>query len=396
MNNYLQIVSESVNIEDGEESIKNILIDIYFKDGISTKELARKNLLPIPVVAAIKKEFIKQGVLIQNRGVRLTERGRNFIGNQLGFLGLNKELYMKLLEEPWKEHKEIREIKEVLGEIFINRPEVDVTIDQSKCTVDTAVKRAVLCLRNSALIGKNILCLGDDDLVSIALGFLLKKLFADIKHCKTRIIVMDIDRRIMDYINKVAKEEDLPVQCEYIDFKLPLPEKFKKKFDCLFTDPPYTLQGMELFLSRGVEALKNERGRTIFLSYGHKSPEFELNMQKIFVDMGLTVLDILNGFNAYDGAGIIGGIGQMIVLKTTSRTKVSIGTSYEGKIYTGELKVTVRSYKCRGCGEIIKVGDLKEFKTIEELKAKGCRKCNNRIFNLIQKEMNKDGGAIGL
>ncbi|MEW9094868.1 MAG: bis-aminopropyl spermidine synthase family protein [Clostridiaceae bacterium] len=396
MNNYIQKVSENVNIEDGDESIKNILIDIYFKEGISTKELAMNNLLPIPLIAAIKKEFIKQGVLIQHRGIRLTEEGRDFIENELGFLGLNKELYMKLLKDPWKEHKEIEEIKEVLSEIFINRPEVDVTIDQTKCTIDTAVKRAVLCLGNSALIGKDILCLGDDDLVSIALGFLLKKLFAHMEYCKTTIVVMDIDKRVMDYIKKVAEEENLPVKCEYIDLKLPLPERFKNKFDCFFTDPPYTLQGMELFLSRGVEALKNERGLTVFLSYGHKSPEFELTMQKSFVDMGLTVLEILNGFNSYDGAGIIGGIGQMIVLKTTSRTKVSIETSYEGKIYTGELKVTVRSYKCKECGEIIKVGALKEFKTIEELKAKGCSKCNSHIFQLMQKEMTKDTATMCL
>lgn len=386
MNNYLQKVNRSVTIEEGKQVIQNILINIYFREGISTKELARINRLPIPVIAAIKKEFVKYELIIQARGVRLTEKGRLFIEEELGFYGLNKELYIKLLSEPWKEHKEIEEIKEILNKIFINRPQADVTIDQSKCTVDTAVKRAVLCLKNSSLIGKKILCVGDDDLVSIALGFLLKKLFINMEYCKTTICVIDIDKRILNYIRKVAEEEKLPVKCEHVDLRLPLSKKFRKQFDCFFTDPPYTLQGMKLFLSRGVEALKDERGIKIFLSFAHKSQEFELTMQKCFVDMGLTISEILTEFNAYDGAGIIGGVGQMIVLNTTSKIRTLIKNYYKESIYTGELKITVRSYTCKECGEIIKVGVLEKFKTIEELKVKGCHKCNNSIFHLVERK----------
>ncbi|WML34857.1 hypothetical protein [Clostridium sp. OS1-26] len=147
MNNYLQKVNKSVTIEEGKQAIQNMLINIYFKEGISTKELARVNLLPIPVISAIKKEFIKYGLLTQARGVRVTEKGRLFIEEELGFYGLNKDLYMKLLSEPWKEHTEIKEIKEMLNKIFINRPQADVTIDQSKCTVDTAVKEQFFALK---------------------------------------------------------------------------------------------------------------------------------------------------------------------------------------------------------------------------------------------------------
>lgn len=385
MENYLETVNKNVNIDEGIQAITNTLINIYFKEGISTKELARKNFLPIPVITAIKKELIKCDLVVQDRGIRLTRKGRGFVEQNLGFYGLNIELYTKLFSESWKDIKEINEIKEALNEIFINRPQADVTIDQSKCTVDTAIKRAVLCLRNSALIGKRILCIGDDDLVSIALGFLLKKLFNDIRYSKTKIFVMDIDNRILDYISSIAKKEELPINSEYVDLRSPLPESFKGQFDCFFTDPPYTLQGMNLFLSRGLEALKNERGLNIFLSYAHKSPEFELNMQKCFVDMGLMVSEILTAFNNYDGAEIIGNMGQMIILKTTSSSKSLIENCYQEPIYTGELKVTVRLYKCKECGEIMKVGFSERFNTIEELKEKGCYKCNNRIFQLIEK-----------
>lgn len=386
MENYLETVNKNVNIDEGLQAITNILIDIYFKEGISTKELARNNFLPIPVVTAIKKEFIKLDMVIQKRGVRLTSKGRAFVEESLGFYGVNKELYTKLFSDSWSDIKEIDELKETLNEIFINRPQVDVTIDQSKCTVDTAIKRAVLCAKNSALIGKKILCLGDDDLVSIALGFLLKKLFNNSSYSKTRIFVMDIDNRILDYISSISKDEDLPISCKYVDLRMPLPEEFKNQFDCLFTDPPYTLQGMNLFLSRGLEALKNQNGLSIFFSYAHKSPEFELNMQKYFVHMGLMISEILNSFNIYDGAQIIGNTGQMIILKTTKNSNPLIKGYYEEPIYTGELKVTLRLYKCRKCDEITKVGLSERFNTIEELKEEGCSNCNGKIFQLIEKK----------
>ncbi len=385
MVNYIKKVNENVNIEEGEQIIENILLNVYFKEGISNKELARKNLLPIPVIVAVKKELIRCGLLIQNNGVRLTKEGLYFIENKLGFQGIRKDLYMRLLKETWEEEQEITEIKCILNEIFIERPSADITIDQSKCTLDTAVKRAVLCLQNYALIGKNILCVGDDDLVSIALGFLLKKLFVNIEHCSTMISVMDIDNRILSYIQDIAEKERLPIKCVCLDFRKALLNNFIEQFDCFFTDPPYTLEGMILFLSRGVEALKKRSGLPIFLSYAHKSPDFELSMQKRFVEMGLMLSKVMARFNTYEGAGIIGNTGQMIVLKTTSKSKALIQTFYQGPLYTGELKKTVRLYRCRDCGEPTKVGLLEEIQTIEKLKLNGCSRCGKQIFNLIEK-----------
>lgn len=385
MFNYIEEVNRNVNIEEGKKAIENILITIYFKEGVSTKELARNNLLPIPLVAAIKKEFIKKGLVIQDRGTRLTGKGKDFIEKDLGFKKINKDLYIKLLMEPWKEHREIIEIKEELKVIFNNRPQVDVTIDQSKSSIDTSLKRAILCLKNHTLIGKRILCLGDDDLVSVALGLLLKKLFNNNINANTRITVMDIDKRILKYISNIAIKEFLLIDCECVDFRMPLSNKFKNQFDCLFTDPPYTIEGMNLFLSRGVEALEDNIGLTIYLSYGHKSPNFQLNMQKYFLDMGLAVSEVIDRFNIYEGASIIGNTGQMIVLKTTNMKKVLIEAPYKGVLYTGELKATVRSYRCKQCGEIIKVGGVEKFNTIEMLKSKGCYKCNGQVFELIQR-----------
>ncbi len=386
MLNYIEKINKNVNIEEGKKAIENILISIYFKEGISTKELARENLLPIPIVAAIKKEFIKKGLVIQDKGTRLTVEGRCFVEQQLGFENIDKDLYMKLLMEPWKQHREIIEIKEELQEIFDNRPQVDVTVDQSKSSMDTSLKRAILCLKNHNLVGKKILCLGDDDLVSIALGFLLKKLFDNTIHHTTKITVMDIDKRIIDYISNISTKESFQIKCAAVDFRKPLANDFKNKFDCFFTDPPYTIEGMNLFLSRGIEALKDDSGLNIYFSYAHKSPDFQLTMQKYILSMGLTVSEVIPRFNTYEGASIIGNTGQMMVLKTTNITESLIQQFYKEALYTGEIKKTVRSYRCKGCGEIIKVGGFEKFNNIETLKSKGCYKCNGQVFDLIQRK----------
>lgn len=385
MIDYIEQVYENVNIYEGPQAIENLLLEIFFHEGISTKELARKTLLPVPLTAAVKREFIKTGLVVQDRGVRLSEQGINYIENQLGYKGLNKTLYIRLMNDEWTLDEDFKEEKEKLNRLFDERPQVDVTVDQSKCTVETSIKRAILCLKYHFLIGKNILCVGDDDLVSISIGFLLKKLFGDAGRSNTKVSVFDVDKRFLNYIEEIALIENLPITSVNIDMRFPIDEKYKKKFDCFFTDPPYTLPGMSLFISRGISSLKNRRGLPIFLSFAHKSPDFTIEMQREFISMGLAASEIIPRFNKYEGAEIIGNSGQMIVLKTTGNTNPEIKEVFNEAIYTGEIKKSIRTYKCKKCGLSVKVGSGEEYKTIEELKNKKCPKCNEDIFELESK-----------
>ncbi len=78
MINYIEEVNKNVNIEEGKKTLENILITIYLKGGISTKELARNSLLPIPLVAAIKKEFIKKRTGYSRPGNKAYNKGETF------------------------------------------------------------------------------------------------------------------------------------------------------------------------------------------------------------------------------------------------------------------------------------------------------------------------------
>lgn len=382
--NYIEKIYQNVNIEEGESAIEQVLLETYFQEGISTKELARKTLLPIPLVAAIKKESFKEKIFIQDRGIRLTAEGRRYIEKQLGFDGLDHGFYHQLLNNPklFLEQESSRQKK-----FFDARPQVDVTIDQSKSTSMTSMKRAILCLKHHSLIGKQILCVGDDDLVSISLGFLLKKLFSNIIHHQTQIQVIDIDQRFLGYIQEISELEELPIHCHPIDLRNPLPHELQNRFDCFFTDPPYTLPGMALFLSRGISGLKKKTGLPIFLSFAHKPPEFTLKMQQELQRMELTISEIMPRFNEYEGAEIIGNTGQMLILQTSGRTQPIIKKVYNEAIYTGELKRTLRLYECKECKNLIKVGFNGEFPTIEAAKENGCPICQSKTFILIERSV---------
>lgn len=387
--NYLETVTRNVNIAEGYAAIESIIIDVYFHEGISNKELSRKALLPIPIVTAIKKEFIKLELFRQEQGIRLTPKGRQYVENELGYKGLDVKVYNRILSDP------AGAIESMMSEfpmepVYEERPQVDVTIDQSKCTMETSLKRAVLCLQNHSLIGKHVLCVGDDDLVSIALGYLLKKLFPNRSlqsgPLKNTITVVDIDQRFIDYITTVSRRENLPITCLRADLKHNMPTELVGQFDCFFTDPPYTLPGAVLFLSRGIAGLKKQTGLSVFLSFAHKPPVFQLELQKAMNQMGLAIHEIIPKFNQYEGAEMIGNIGQMMVLRTTHLTAPILEENYSELIYTGEIKKTIRSYECKNCGKVIRVGSMENIKTIEELKEQGCMICGQNTFNLTNRE----------
>lgn len=385
MMNYIEAAKSKVSLQEGPQVIEQLLAASYMRPGISTKELARLTYLPVPVTAAIKKELMKAGALIQERGVHCTYSGKLYVEQELGYGGLDQELYRKLMagEADWQ--TELSDVLARLAEILELRPQVDVQIDQSQCTVETSLRRAILCLREHSLIGKNILCVGDDDLVSISLGLLLKRLFPNTKEQRAGITVIDIDERFLQFISDIAEQEGVSVACRRIDLRQPLSREWSGQYDCFFTDPPYTLQGMTLFLSRGIHALKKEKGNPIFLSFAHKSPDVTLSMQREFVRMGLSVKQVLLHFNQYIGAQMIGNSGQMIVLKTTEFTAPHITDFFEDELYTGEVRRTVRTYRCIQCDGELQVGIQGDFSTIEELKNQGCPICANHTFAWLAK-----------
>lgn len=163
--------------------------------------------------------------------------------------------------------------------------------------------------------------MGDDDFVSLAIGFLLKELYPGPSICPTHIHVLEMDGRYIECLNRLSERFSLPISCEQVDLRMPLPPHLCGRFDCLFTDPPYTQEGASLFLSRAISVLKEESGLRIFFSFGNKSATEVYFLQKCFQLHGLAIKDMFTRFNEYMGASLLGNKGQLFVLETTERTR---------------------------------------------------------------------------
>jgi hypothetical protein len=273
---------------------------------------------------------------------------------------------------------------------FEGNPRVDVKLDQSHCTPETNLRRAAYMHEHGALEGKDVLVLGDDDSVSAAVALAGKALSTKGRLAR-RVVALDTDERILRHLRDIAVAEGVIVGLVRHDLRKPLPGDLQGEFDTVATDPAYTIPGLTLFLSRAIEAIKPEGGR-IFLSFGHRPPDEQLEVQRIVAEMGLVIEQLTPNFNSYVGAGILAGTSDMYLLSVTPEAQPLIVGEYEGPLYTGQVRPTLRIYACTECGRQIAVGGEAggQFATIEELKDEGCPGCGSHTFRLISRR--KAGG----
>jgi predicted methyltransferase len=379
MESLLNRIRSNVRLKEGTGILERILIDIYLNGAISTKELARRCLLPVPVVAAIKNELAGARILQGKRNSELTELGLTWLREVLGLADMDLGLFTRLYQEPQIDVSRFGTAFSRLEHLFDRRPIVDVTLDQSHCTAETSLRRAILGIKSNAVIGKKVLLVGDDDLVSLSICFVLRELYGACP-IKTDVHVIDVDSRYLALIGEAAREEGFPVSCHEADLLQPIPGDLSGRFDSFFTDPPYTLPGLTLFASRGMSALKTRAGLTGFVSFGHKPPLHTLALHRALNDMGLVLSGMLPAFNEYHGAEVLGNVSQMLVLKTTEKSRPLVSGDYQGPIYTGQLNSRIRVYRCTRCESRLRVGTKKRWSTIRQLKQDGCPYCANRHF----------------
>ncbi|GAA0399317.1 adenosylmethionine decarboxylase [Paenibacillus motobuensis] len=303
-------------------------------------------------------------------------------------LGADAELYLQLTTDQAFRMEWITQNISELSTIYEARPIADVAIDQAKCTVETALKRALLALDYTMLLNKHILCLGDDDFISIALAFLLKKIAP---HPTTKIVVLDIDRRVLGTISKIAKDYELPIKTDYYNVQEPLPETYAHQFDCVYTDTPYTLIGAQLFLSRAINALKPEAMRHVFFSYAKRSYQKQWELQQSLHAMGFVIASIQYDINTYEDAQILGATGQLFVLQTTEQMTSYIPNQRKctRPIYTGEIERKSVVYQCIHCQHALTVGAGYQYNTIIQLQASGCPKCKSKKFSQVKRTVQK-------
>ncbi len=175
--------------------------------------------------------------------------------------------------------------------IFENRPSETAEFDQGVVPPEVSFRRTAFVYTRGDLENKKLLFLGDDDLTSIAM--MLTGFPEEIK-------VIEVDERIVNYINKVAKEYNLNVEALLYNAVDPVPDNLKKKFDVFLTDPVETVAGMRLFFSRCIEGLKGKGSAGYFgVSHYESSLKKWFYIEKDLLSMNLVITDVLRDFNKY-------------------------------------------------------------------------------------------------
>lgn len=238
--------------------------------------------------------------------------------------------------------KDWEELLEEFLRITEGRPEPLLEYDQGYLTPEATVARVVFAHQKGDVREKDIIILGDDDLLSIA--FALSGLPA-------RIVVIELDQRLVDFIEKTNKEKNTNIEVWRRDLRLPLGEELVGKFDTFFTDPVETLQGIEVFLARGIASLKDVGCAGYFgLTAIESSLEKWHDIQKLLIDkFGVTITDILWDFSIYENWGyLLDSIRQDFPPLRHSPT----APWYKSALYRIELPRGFRRLNEEGKGEI--------------------------------------------
>lgn len=200
---------------------------------------------------------------------------------------------LKCMECEGTGYRIMMNIKKKYEKILKDRPKPIEEYDQGYIGIDVALRKLAFLIERGDIFGE-IFILGDDDLfsISLALTFLPKK-----------IVVVDIDERIIDFINKTADEYGLRVEAFLHDLQKEN-EEFLRKFDVFVTDPVETLPGIKLFLSRGISSLKGIGSSGYFgLSTLEASRKKWFEIQKMINEMGFVITDIKRQFQVYPDDG---------------------------------------------------------------------------------------------
>lgn len=210
-----------------------------------------------------------------------------------------------------------RDLQAVVSRLVERAPAPKRRLDHVAATPYTAVHRAAFLASRYWLDGARVLFMGDHDLTALALA---------LRRPGARLTVVDVDEDLLEYIDGVASELDVQIDCWFADLRLGLPPGLRGAADVVFTDPPYTPEGVGLFAARAVQALRRHQNSRLLLCYGHSElePRAGLKVQTVLHRLRLLLEEIRPQFNRYQGAEAIGSASSLYVAQPTAETWKSV------------------------------------------------------------------------
>ncbi len=177
-------------------------------------------------------------------------------------------------------------------EITENRPLPISDFDQGFVRPRDTIARLAFIYERGDLEDQDIFILGDDDLLSIAIG---------LTGMAKRVCVVEIDTRITSFIKDFCKKQGIKnIYVKEYNVLEEVPAEDKKEYDIFVTDPVETKKGLKLFVGRCIEALKG-KGSAGYIGFTHREASLSKwhEFQEFLIDAGFTITDILRDFSIY-------------------------------------------------------------------------------------------------
>ena len=267
-----------------EDRIKNQILRAIKKKKMSFWELINYQDSHIVEFVQHLQELVQDGVVI----------------NENGFFSLAKEI-------PLQEKKDVvcgrcnvgveikgyfKDILDQFLKVTKDRPLPTSDFDQGFVRPRDTIARLAFMYERGDIEEQEIFILGDDDLLSVAIG---------LTGMAKRVRVVEIDERITSFIREFCRQNNIHnIDVKEYNVLEEIPEEDRKKYDVFVTDPVETKKGLKLFVGRCVEALKGKKS-VGYIGFTHR--EASLNkwyeFQGFLNKAGFVFTDILRDFSIY-------------------------------------------------------------------------------------------------
>lgn len=288
----LKEIAQRVSLATGTPTNRGSITRVLgcLRDPSTFWSVAENTDLPLPVLSAILAEFEREKVSARVKNAwTLTETGLRLANDEGAFpqkdnscpacLGkaVNLVAYRDLLER--------------FESASRGRPEPRRELDQGYVTAETAIARVALMESRGDLLGRSIFILGDDDLLSLAIGL----------HGGARkILVAEADPRLTAFISQVSARLHLDIEVALYNAMDPIPENWAGRFDVFQTDPVEAEPGFRLFLQRCILTLKPDAGAGYFgLTRREASLYKWRRLQSFLLESGFVMTEMIHDFNEY-------------------------------------------------------------------------------------------------
>lgn len=181
----------------------------------------------------------------------------------------------------------LEKMLEPFEKIYKSKPPATFIFDQRPINIASSINRVAYMVNRMDIRNKDIVLLGDDDLTGIAIA---------LTGLAKSVTVLDIDERLIKYVNEVSKKYGLKIVAKVFDATKPVKE-MQSMFDVLLCDPTPEPIPFSVFMNVAIKITKPSG--VIYTSIYSSAMEFNYQMQQVMTERNLHITDMIPNWTEY-------------------------------------------------------------------------------------------------